>query len=200
MSCSIISGAGVTGNRAKVTTEGQLKTHSVVLTEESRAAERGELFNFGSSILTITDEIDTPLFYLKNVNEERDLKITSITLTLGPSANASGQPVTLYLHKNIISGTILNNSNIEPINLNMGSGTLLDVDSKIGGAGTTMVSGFALPLLLPHDSERYIIDVDSIVIPRGRSVGISFKAGAGNTNVLVSANIFFYLRSEESAA
>lgn len=196
---SRICGTNNPGNAAHVNSEGQLETHSVVLTEQSRAGGKGELFNLSTGTIELTDDTEVPLFYFENYGENRSIKIIEIVITAAQSTGASGLPIFARLYPNPTSGTLLDSVIDLPLaNYNIGSGNIIAVTAKRGSVGETVSNGNgAVPIMLPHDSDRYEIDTDSIVIPRGRSVAISLQASTGNTSMLVSAAINLYLQVVE---
>lgn len=195
---SFVCGTNNPGNKAHVNNDGQLETHSVVLSEESRASERGELFNLTSDVIELTDAVETPIFYFKNVGESRNIKITSIIVTLADSTGGDSSPVFLGLYPNPTGGTLLDSVIDLPLaNFNVGSGNQIDVIAKRGSVGDTVVNANgSVPIMLPEYPKREFVDVDSIVIPRGRSVALTLTAPTGNTSMLVSAAINLYLQEE----
>lgn len=198
MSCFTIRGTNNPQNGVHVNEDGEMATRSVILSEESRASEKGGLFTLTTGIIDLTDDSEVPFLYFKNVGEEQDVKILSIILTTATSTGAEGQPLQLRLYPNPTGGTLMSSPIVLPLaNYNIGSGNVIATESLRGSVGDT-VSGpqGAVPILIPSDGRRDVIGTDSIIIPRGRSFAASVQAATGNTSLLAALSVNLYLKED----
>lgn len=192
---TVIFGGNNPRNAAHVDESGRLSAFAVSLSEQQKASELGENFNINTGELTLTNATETPLFYIKNDGEDRDLKISRLFSTFLTSTDGSGK-IILNIYSNITGGTILTATDLEIFNFNFGSGKVLDVTTKLGATGITF-SGGQKPIisLFPSDGVRQLTQFDHIVLPRGSSMLVTCVPPAGNTSLVVLAGCNLFLEA-----
>lgn len=192
---TVIFGGNNPRNAAHVDESGRLSAFAVSLTEQQKASEIGENFNVNTGEITLTDANETPLFYIKNDNEDRDLKISRLFSTFLSSTGGSGK-VLLNIYSGITAGTILTASDLPIYNFNFGSGKVLNVTTKLGATGLTF-SGGTKPIvsLFPSDNIRQLTQFDHIVLPRGSSMLVTCVPPVGNTSMVVLAGCNLFLEA-----
>lgn len=188
-----ITGSNNPGNTVKVDTLGRISARAVSASEQADTAVRGETFNLNTDNITLTDALDTPLFFIKNTGEDRDLIITRVFFTFLSSTGGSGE-INASIVSNPTGGTILTDTELEIFNFNTGSGNSLSLDVNIGASGSTSTGGkVPFRFLFTGDNQRHLIPIDSIVVPRGSSVAITLKPPTANTSMIVQAGVNMFL-------
>ena len=189
----MIVGGNNPGNTAGVDNEGRLSARAVASTEQDESATNGTSFNYNTSDVTLTDDNETPLFYIKNESEANEVKISRIFLTALASTGGTG-PLRCNIYKNITGGTILDQTNEEVTNFNFGSGKTIGIVVKKGGTGITWTGGEQtnIEFLFPDVSIRTLTNFESIVLPRGASLLFTATPPTGNTSIVIASgtNIF----------
>lgn len=196
----IIQGADNPGYSAHVDRQGRLETHSTSRSEETVAAIDEEAFNLNTdntTPLTLTSATETPLFYFKNVGEEKKIIISRLFLYTGASTGGSGPAFSRVVY-NPTGGSLLTNTAINITNFNAGSGNEIDIDATVGGTGITVTGGTShIRTLFPTVPITSIIQFDPpMVLPRGASMALLFTPPAGNTSLRIMAGINLYLEAD----
>lgn len=188
-----ITGSNNPGNTVEVDSLGRIQARAVSASEQADTAVRGETFNLNTGNVTLTDDTETPLFFIKNDGEDRDLIITRVFFTFLASTAGTGA-VNATIVANPTGGSILTDTALEIFNFNVGSGNDLGLDVNIGATGST-VTGGTVPFrfLFTGDEQRQLISIDSIVVPRGSSVVITLTPPASNTSMVVQAGLNMFL-------
>ncbi len=153
----IRDGSGL-GSLAKVNENQRLYTRAITQDEEVLANESGDAYNIHTGVITLTNSVDTPIFYLKN-NENQNLIITAIVLGIGPSTNGTTATdmTTATFIRNPTAGTIITPTPTDcPINgnRNYGSAKTLTADCYIGATGKTITDGDDHSLVFTGTSTR----------------------------------------------
>lgn len=187
-----LTGGRFSKNKAIVGINGRLYTQSSTLSVQTQASLDGDCFNLNTDNLTLTNDTETPLYYIKNTNESRPLVITRLFFGFGNSTDGVGE-IDCRVYSNITSGTILSNTELPLYSFNFGLSSQLNVDSRLGGTGVTFGGGVnPIKFLFPSDNSRPDVTVDSIVLPRGASVLVTCTPPTGNTSMVVQAGLNTY--------
>jgi len=189
-----IEGANNPKNGVHVNSKGEIEAHAVSATEQEIAARDGDAYNFNTSNIILTDDLDTPLFFLRNDAEERGIIVPRIFVTFGASTAGAGEIEATIIY-NPTGGDILTATSKAPQNFNTGqTGKTLQVTSTVGASGKTVVGGTVpIEFLFPSDGNRHLVPFQSIVIPRGGSIAFTIKPPAGNTSMKVQAGYNAFL-------
>lgn len=179
-----------------IDSQGRAEAHAVSTSEQSQAAIDGDAYNFNTSNLTLTDANETPIFYIKNDSEERDLIINRVFVTFGPSTGGSGV-IAGKVKFNVTGGTITTaGTDKAPANFNAGSSKTLEITSKVGASTQTVTGGTdPIEFLFPAASSRHLVGFESVILPRGASMALTITPPAGNTSMLIQAGTNIYIKS-----
>lgn len=189
----MIQGANNPGNRAQVDEFGRVEAHAVSITESTDSAIRGETFNLNTGNITLTSDADTPLFYVKNDGEDRDIIVSRVFFTFLGSTGGTGD-VNASVISNPTGGTVTTGSELDIFNFNFGSGNTISIDSNMGGTGATVTGGLTpIRFLFTGDTQRHLISFDSIILPRGASMVVMLEPPTGNTSMVVQAGLNMHL-------
>lgn len=190
---AIIRDGTGTGNNAKVGTDGRLATRCVSIPESLDTALEGNAYNINSGIITLTDELQTPVLYFKN-NEVMDFIVS--TIIVGINVSAPTTPPIITITRNPVSGTIISNAVIAPHvgNRNFQTQNVLDADIFIGETGNTLIGGTIIAELF-SSAERTVLPAET-VMPRGTTIGISITTNDGAGGIIYAALVGSYLKGE----
>lgn len=191
---TIRDGAG-TGYLAKVNANQRLYTQSVAINENLEATKRGASYNINTGVITLTNDDETPILYVKN-NETQDLHITAIAIGIGITDGTATIPK-ITIIRNPTAGTITSGSNIDiNSNRNYSSSNTLSVTAKKGATGSTMTDGDDHIIFFQTEKGRLFATIDEI-LGTGSSIGIKFDPQTtSNTSLDLYAALICHLEDE----
>lgn len=168
---------------AGVDSKNRLRTRALTTTESENALKEGRAYNLNTGVLTLTDDVDTPVMYVKN-NESSELHIKAIAVGLGASDGTAGEPVKITIIRNPTAGTIISSPTNVDINSNRnyGSSDTFDADAYKGATGDTMTDGDDHIIFFQNESGRLFASIDEY-LPKGTTIGIKIEAPSGNTSM-----------------
>lgn len=172
------------GDKAVVNALGRLLVDSVSKTIVENAAKNGDSYTINTGTINLTSSSESAVLYLKN-NGTNDLEIVNINFLLGNSTGGTGD-LEVKVYRNPTAGTIVSGATAVDIieNKNAGSSNTLTVDCYKGAEGNTITDGSDwYYFLLPGAARSYVISTDTIVIPKGSSVGVSITPQTSNTSM-----------------
>ena len=183
-----------TGYRAKVTNDNKLTVDSVETTAESLASLNGDSFNISNDIIDITSDAETALIHIRNTNSE-DWVITRVYFHFGGTTGGVGRGE-FSMITNATEGTLISaGSTVTAVNANLGSAKLLVGEFLQGVTGSTITNGSEfLRTIIPSFTSRHIIPFDSVIVPPGASLSLTFKPPAGNTSLKAQLGVNFFRR------
>lgn len=188
-----IVGANNPGNAVHVDDEGKIQARAVSITEQSSKSLIGDTYNLNTGLLTLTDDAETPIFFFKNVSEDKPIVISRIFVTFLVSTGGTGE-VIASVEKGVTGGTILTQTESLPQNFNFGSSRTPGTEFRVGATGVTFTGGIKVPeFLFTSDNQRHLVPFDSIVLPRGASMTFTLTPPTGNTSIVVEAGANFYI-------
>ena len=188
-----IEGANNPGNRAHVSDDGQLQALAVSITEQAQKSLKGDAYNINTGELTLTNDVETPLFYFRNETEDDAIVIPRVFLSFLVSTGGVGK-VKACVKANVTGGTVISNTALPPTNFNFGSSKLPGASLTLGGTGITETGGTIGPeFLFTSDNQRATVAFEAIILPRGASMTLTFTPPAGNTSMIVEAGANFYI-------
>lgn len=188
-----IEGANNPGNKVHVDSFGKIQARAVSISEQSQKSIKGDAYNINTGKITLTNDVETPLFYFKNDTEDDSLVIPRVFLTMLSSAGGTGE-VQMCIYSGVSGGDIVSATEFFPTNFNFSSSRLPGATLRRGATGDTFTGGQLGPeLLFPSDNFRNLTSFESIVLPRGASMLITVKAPAGNTSVVVASGCNAYI-------
>lgn len=190
---ALFKGGNNPGNNAHVDGNGRIEAHAVSISEQSDSSLGGDAYNVNTGTFILTTDASTPIFYIKNVSESRELVIPRVFIAFGASTAGSGI-VEGAIISNPSGGTIITATANPPQNFNFGSSQTLGVDSTVGATGLTVTGGTTpIEFLFPSSPARNLIAFDSIILPRGSSMVLTITPPSGNTSMQIQAGINVYL-------
>jgi hypothetical protein len=187
---TIISDGTGKGYRARVDVNNRIHALSVSSDVQGQSALEGNTYNVNSGTINLTSSSESAVLYFENTGEV-DLHISSVGYLLGNSTGGSGD-LEVRVLRNPTGGTIVSNAVDVDVNVNrnFGSSNELAALAYKGTEGDTITGGTeAYYTLLPKDATTYLISTGTLVLPRGKSIGIAITPQAGNT----SMNAQFFL-------
>ena len=193
MNSAIRDGTGG-GYSAKVDSNNRVHTKSVTDESSLAAIFDGNGYNINTGIITLTNDTDTPVVYVKN-NEDFGLVITAVAIGLNYSTGGSATDMAqITFVRNPTAGTIVSGATAVDINSNRnyGSNNVLDVNAYKGATGNTMTDGQDHILVFANDGGRSFITIAED-LPKGATFGIKVQAPSGNTSMEVYAALICHL-------
>ena len=183
MTFEIKDGTG-TGNKVKVDANFRAHVDAIERTEEEAATNRGDAYNVNSGLVTITSVDEQGLLYIKN-NDERDFRITSIIVILGPSTSGSATDTTrVRIYKNPTTGTLISEATAADTNSNdnFGSSNTFTADTYKGDASATVTDGSVHieSLISPGNRVPFLINM---TLTPGDSAAVTVEANDSNTSM-----------------
>lgn len=188
-----IEGYNDGGIGVNVDDKNRIQARSVSLSEQAQAAVDGDSYNLNTGTITFTDDLETPVFFIKNLGEPRKLLIPRVFMTFG-SSNGVGE-IEGALYFDTTTGFALSGGTDKaPENFNASSKQLLDVDSRVGATGLVFGGGSKpVEFLFPSDSSRWLVGFEEIVLGQGTSMMMTIKPPAGNTSMKLQCGCNIYL-------
>ena len=162
--------------KAKINNDNRLLVQSVSETEFDSTTGKGNAYNINTEFLTITDNTETPLLYIKN-NDNKDLVISSWFIGTDDDDGTATRLSLMRIYKNPTSGTLISSGvDITPVNRNFGSSNSFDGITKKGGDGFT-VSGYEpTPILYQtQGTKQRNFGTVQLVLPKGSSVVVTYQ-------------------------
>jgi hypothetical protein len=189
----LIEGSNNPGNRVHVSDDGRLQTRAVTITEQAQKSLLGDAYNINTGEMTLTDDLQTPIFYFKNETENDSLIIPRVFFVFLESTGGAGK-ARACIKANITGGTILSAPDLAPTNFNFGSSKIPGTTLKLGASGLTEVGGSVGPeFLFTSDNQRQTVPFEAIILPRGASMTVTFTPPVGNTSMVLEAGANFYI-------
>ena len=169
-----------------VNSDQQLITRATAVEQRLVSTIDEHYFEATTGQITLTDAVETGIIYFTN-SETLPIVIDRTFIDTWTSTGGSGADGTLKYYRN---PTYTGGSAIVPWITNFNSSKVLDgtfLKSLSTIAGDVWWTGYIT------DKSSIIIDEGRILIPSGRSFGISVAAPTGNTSMKISINIAMYL-------
>jgi len=195
---NIIEDGGGDGYKANVSSDHRLLTRAVTETEEIDANERGDAYNVNTGTVTLTDDVDTPVFYIKN-NEEKELVIVTLIFGFGSSTGGTTtEMIEITIIRNPTGGTIVSGATNVDIssNRNYGSSNTMDALAYKGATGLTLTGGEDHIFAYASPKGRTVLAINEN-IPKGSSMGIKIKPQSSNTSMPIYVAAVSYLHEDE---
>ena len=174
-----------TGNTAKVNTDGQLITRATSVEQRLKSTVDKNYYEATTAQITLTDTTETGIIYIKNL-EDFVLVIDRVFYDIWESTGGSNGGILKYYRNPTVTG----GSAIVPYNTNFESSSEIDATSL--KSLTTMTGDFWWTAYISAGTSS-ALEEGRIVLPKGRSFGISVAAPTGNTSMKVSINVAMYL-------
>lgn len=193
---SIIKDGTGSGNSVKVDEKFRLHTGSVSRAERDAALARGQFFIANTTVLTLTDDSETPIFYIKN-NADKNLRLEIFDLYVGASTNGAGDVIVkTYGAVDESSSIVTEAKTLNLGNANIGSQNTFEGVAYKGETGDTLVGGFNFNNIILRDTDsRFKIDTTA-VLPKGSNGLFTVTPPSGNTSMNMSLLLFFYYLDE----
>lgn len=185
---------------AKVDAENRLHTGTISRTERDAAIADGRLFITNSTLIELTDAVDTPIYYIKNTDATRNLYLDIFDITVGTSTGGGSGDILIKTWAGIdeTNSTLVTNARTALVgNGNTQSTKTFVGDVFYGAPGDTIVGGANFNnILLKSTDSRYTVQTSAVFI-KGANAAFSVTAPTGNTSMKVSLLfIAYYLDAE----
>ena len=188
------------GALARVDGNNRLHIQSSTTTNSENANKDGVAYNINTGVITLTDDNETAILYLKN-NSVDSIHIVAIAVGLAASTGGSGQPI-VKIQRNPATGDIITNANNVDVNSNRNYGsanTLSNVNVYKGATGETVTnSGTDHLIIFQNTSSRLFATIDE-VIPRGASAALTITPPGSNTSMQCYAAFICHIDDPEDA-
>jgi len=187
-----INGSGGQVNQAKVNTEGQLSTRSIVATETEHSIFEGDGFQAYSGVINLTSATRQSVFYIKN-NDVNDIMLTSATIGTSVSTGGSDNILLVENIGNVVStdAIVTAGADVVAYNANGGSAREFSGDVKKGPQAAA-VNGLPITGVLADFTGGKTFDLTSIV-PKGGSASLEVVAPAGTTSMDITIDLSFHV-------
>ena len=192
-----IQGTGTNPNDAGVDKAGRLFIVGTIITPGQSAVIREDNFSINSGIINIQDDLEQGVLFILN-NENRDLIVSNLLVSLGPSAGGVVTDTTeVRVYKNPTIGTLISgaiNSDVKsnskfssnvPIQIDSFKGTGIEAASQIDD-GTE----HGIVLFSPAKTQPFIVDQ---ILAKGESMAVTYKAPTSNTAMKAVASTTVFL-------
>ena len=193
-----IKDGGGRGYEARVSSDFRLLSHTITETEEVYANKLGNAYNINTGIITLSDDAETPICYINNSGETKELVVVGLVFGFGPSiGGTSTDMMKITTVRNPTGGTIVSNATAVDIlgNRNYGSSNIADILAYKGATGNTLTGGDDYLLVFAGTRSRSFIDINAI-IPKGSSMGIKVQSQSNNTSQEVYVAVVCYLHED----
>lgn len=189
-----IVGGNNPGNVVHVDGEGKIQARAVSITEQSSKSLFGDTYNLNTGKITLTSDVNTPVFHFKNDAEDKPMVITRVFVTFLTSTDGVGE-VVAAIESGVSGGTLLTGgTEVDPKNFNFGSSKTPAATFIVGATGLTFSGGIEVPnFLFTGDNQRQTIPFDAIILPRGASATFTLIPPPGNTSMVVQAGANVYI-------
>ena len=189
--------SGRDGNVARVDDEERLLTFAVTQNENVHSAQKGNAFFITHSIVNLTSDNESVIFYCKN-DDTRPWILEDIKVAFGKSTGGDGGDFTSRTIVAPSGGTIFNGSDGAAINMKVGDPTILQATIKTGGEGVTATGGASLfPSLVVGDQMVTPFIGGPIILPPATSFAYAITPPTGNTSVNIKLNMLAYRDLED---
>jgi len=186
MTTQIRDGKG-RGFLAKVNSDQQLITRATAVDQRLASAADQNYYEATTAKVTLANANETGIIYIKNENQQGlDIVVDRVFFDMWTSTAGTGADGTLRYY---INPTVTGGTDIVPANTFFASSTAAVGTFK---KSLTTMTGTAWWTGYITDKTAVEINEGRIVIPNGKSFGISVAAPTGNTNMDISINIAFY--------
>lgn len=183
-----------TGNLLEIDSNNRAHVSAVTIQENESANQNGDAYNLNTKNITLTNDSDTPVVYIKN-NETQNLHIATVVIGQKPSAGSSTTLSEITFVRNPTLGTIISSTptDLSVIsNRNYGSAKTLTVDAYVGATGDTMTNGDDHIFIYAGVNGRTAISIDEI-LTKGSSIGIKIKPPASNSSMVCYVAVICHL-------
>jgi len=173
------------GFLAAVNSNNQLVTRATAIEQRLVSAIDKNYYEATTGQITLTDAVETGIIYIEN-GEDLLIIIDRVFFDIWESTSGTGGGILKYY----INPTVAGGSAIVPTN------TYFDSSNTLSGTfskSLSSISGTAWWTAYISAGTSSALEEGRIVIPKGRSFGISITAPASNTSMKVSIDIAMFL-------
>ncbi len=187
--------SGSSGNVANVDNKNRLNIVGQADSARVVGTKEGRTFFLHSGRKTLTSDGKSAILYVKNTSS-KDLVLDTVDIVTG-STDGVGD-ILQYAAFNLTGGTILTNTDVTPVNVNLSKqdSDPFEGDVKSGGEGITHITSTVPEVEGMVGEDQYFRLQISTVIPRGSSLSWAIQPPAGNTSLNVVVNFWCYYIDE----
>jgi len=174
-------GSGL-GFFARISKNLKLQTNSISLPARLEASDDQRAFSINTDLITITNDLEVGVLYLKN-NQQNDIRIDGIGIGFESSNGTGGVRIRVY--RNPTAGTLISTATRAPVesNSNFGSTETLEDSDVFKGGGILTVTDGAVHTYTSAGTNFGTLLTTAIVIPKGKSIAVTYTAPSGNTSM-----------------
>lgn len=185
---------GKTGRTAGVDSMNRVKAFAVSRPELTTSLINGDGFiitNSAAVPINLTTDSKSAVMYVENTDTV-DWIINRFFVNTSPSD--SDGPYSFELVARSTSGTIISGgTEIDAVNLNLGSPKLLTSNIKTGAEGNTVNGGVVvIDSIVPTSGARTAVANDVIVVPPGANMAVTVTPPTGNTDFDVQVGFLLH--------
>lgn len=182
----------------RVDAKGNAHVDAITTDREAYSVFLGNSYSLNTGLITLTNaNTKNAVMYVKN-NEDYPLIFQTFFYMTGASTGGSGD-IYVDLIRNPTTGTIISGASPVEMNVNRnyGSSRTLNIVAYKGATGTTFTNGIKnIESILATTTQRVMVSVGSITLPKGASIGINITTPTGNTSMVVEFAAACYLDVE----
>jgi hypothetical protein len=183
------------GFQAKVDSENNLRVRAIQRSELAHALDEGRTWNIGSGFLTLTNDSQTPLLYIRNTGIIH-LEVDLYVLLTKASTGGDGSDGLVEVLRNPNGGTIVTDEAAAAVvNTNFGSANEPTIDAYTGGTSKT-VTGYDATMRSKVGAENRLLLGILTKLPKGASLCVAYTPPAGNSSMEVEAIVEMYEEHE----
>ena len=194
---TIKDGTG-TGKLLRVDDNNRAHVSSISIDENLQANKDGNAYNVNTKDITLTNDTETPVLYIKN-NENKDIHIRTVVIGIKVATGATLTQANVTFIRNPLAGTVVSDASVITINSNRnyGSSSTLDADIYEGTTGKTLTGGDEHIYIYASTNSRTGVSIDEI-IPKGSTFGVTITPPASNTSMPCYVAVIMHLDDSEN--
>lgn len=201
METTLLNGRGNGKFAQSVTESGHAQTLAITEPISSLFTIEGKNFETNTGFITLTTDVETAVFYLKNRTNDY-FSLFSVKVGALDSTGAPGVAGVGHIHRNPNAGSLITGgTEIEGSlwNRNFDSTVVPEIEVRSGGDGETISGGKTIVRPLYMNATSTYIGAGIVIIGPGSSFAISVTPPAGNTSLDVYVDVDFYSASSSNS-
>jgi hypothetical protein len=169
---------------AQVDSENRLRTNAISRNISGNSSLLGNSYNINTGVINLTSANKTAVVYVKNTGTDKII-VENLFYLIGNSTGGSGDMLITVL-RNPTAGTIVDTATPVEMNVNrnFGSSQTLTANAYKGVEAATFTDGDkVIESIFNQSATRAALNVGTIVLTQGTSIGIEITPATGNTSL-----------------
>lgn len=180
----------------RILPNGRARVEASQVSLGAEAAKKAEAWQISMSTLTLTGTGESGMIYIKNLSDTRTLAIDFAFINQGVSTGGVGHS-TIRIYRDVTGGDLVSDANPATVlNRNLDANKPAPVDAFAASAQSKTIVGDEFFDVF-NTLTRLALPLDTIQIPKGGTIALSFQPPAGNTNMVAKINLVARLEAEE---